>query len=239
MRRAAPAQTAAPRSDREALEAAHEFLPVASRSASHEEEAPAPALTGSDAARARAAAGDAAHAARLAAAYDARLFREFALVDLSRRVPADAPGAAGAAGAAATFRGPLGLRWRTQAEVLSGKGQFVCAAVAPAPACDATGLLTFEAPFAYAERGERKAALVKLRLCARCAQRAFAAPAALEEEPTAAEAVAEAEAAAEEPAAPTAPPAGSKRSRSGGAAPSASAAAEGGLGKGGGGEPRR
>jgi hypothetical protein len=84
MRRAAPAQTAAPRSDREVLEAAHEFLPEASREA----EPPAPTLSGADAARARAAAGDAAHAARLAAAYDARLFREFALVDLSRRVPA-------------------------------------------------------------------------------------------------------------------------------------------------------
>ena len=66
--------------------------------------------------------------------------------------------------------------------MLSGKGQFVCAAFAPAPACDATGLMTFEAPFAYTERGERKLALVKLRLCARCAQRAFAAPEVASEE---------------------------------------------------------
>jgi hypothetical protein len=219
------------RTDRDALEAAHEFLPGAAVLTAN---APAAAVAAADPAaeaRARAAAGDAAHAARLAAAYDARLFREYALVDISRRVPAAAPSSSSSSSSSSSaapppkaFRGPLGLRWRTAAEVLSGKGQFVCAAIAPA--CDSSSLMTFEVPFAYAERGERKAALVKLRLCARCAQRAFDAPSAGEDEkeeeedrgvergPAAAAAPAPDEAAAEEEG--EAPPAGSKRKRAGG-----------------------
>jgi protein FRA10AC1 len=85
-------------------------------------------------------------------AYDAALHREWALVDLSR-VPS------------------LGLRFRTHAEVESGKGQFTCAALA----CDAVvSLRVFELPFAYRERGEDKSALVKATLCGACAQKAFA-----------------------------------------------------------------
>lgn len=88
--------------------------------------------------------------ARLAAKYYSRLFREYARADLSR---ADAQ--------------KLGLRWRTEKEVLSGAGQLSCGALR----CDATaGLATFEVPFSYSESGEAKAALVKLRLCETCAQ---------------------------------------------------------------------
>ena len=55
----------------------------------------------------------------------------------------------------------LGLRWRTEAEVLSGKGQFSCGA----RGCSETrGLATFEVPFGYEEAGERKEALVKVRM---------------------------------------------------------------------------
>lgn len=60
----------------------------------------------------------------------------------------------------------LGLRWRTQAEVVAGKGQFSCGA----KRCDAVdGLASFEVLFAYEEAGEAKNALVKLRVCPACA----------------------------------------------------------------------
>jgi Folate-sensitive fragile site protein Fra10Ac1 len=57
------------------------------------------------------------------------------------------------------------MRWRTQAEVLAGKGQFVCGA----RGCDTrAGLCSYEVPFAYEEAGQHKQALVKLRLCSSC-----------------------------------------------------------------------
>ena len=48
---------------------------------------------------------------RLAARYYSKLFREYAIADLSRHA-----------------EGRLGLRWRTQAEVVAGRGQFTCGA---------------------------------------------------------------------------------------------------------------
>ena len=87
--------------------------------------------------------------ARLAARYYARLFKEYAIADLSLYKDKK-----------------LGLRWRTEREVVSGKGQFSCGS----KGCDsADGLASYEVPFAYTEAGERKQALVKLRVCARCA----------------------------------------------------------------------
>lgn len=62
----------------------------------------------------------------------------------------------------------MGLRWRTQAEVVSGKGQFVCGAKHCAAA---QGLASFEVHFAYEECGEHKSALVKLRVCPECARK--------------------------------------------------------------------
>ncbi|KIY96747.1 putative Protein FRA10AC1 like protein [Monoraphidium neglectum] len=78
---------------------------------------------------------------RLARRYYGRLFREYAIIDLSR------------------YREQkVGLRWRTEAEVASGKGQFVCGA----RGCGAReGLASFELLFRYQEAGEAKAALVK------------------------------------------------------------------------------
>jgi len=62
----------------------------------------------------------------------------------------------------------IGLRWRTQAEVVSGKGQFSCGA----KGCDSSvGLCAFEVNFAYQEAGQAKQALVKLCLCEECAYR--------------------------------------------------------------------
>lgn len=56
----------------------------------------------------------------------------------------------------------LGLRWRTEAEVVGGKGQFGCGARGCA---EARGLATFEVPFGYTEAGARKEALVKVFAC--------------------------------------------------------------------------
>ncbi|KAG2490848.1 hypothetical protein HYH03_010766 [Edaphochlamys debaryana] len=87
--------------------------------------------------------------ARLAKRYYDRLFKEYAIVDLTYYKQAK-----------------LGMRWRTQKEVLAGKGQFVCGA----RGCDAAdGLCSYEVNFAYQEAGEHKQALVKLRVCPACA----------------------------------------------------------------------
>lgn len=82
----------------------------------------------------------------IARSYESRLFKEYAIADLSR----------------ARTGGGIGLRWRTAAEVRAGKGQLACGA----RGCGETrGLASFEVPFRYVEAGERRAALVKCRLC--------------------------------------------------------------------------
>ena len=51
------------------------------------------------------------------------------------------------------------MRWRTEAEVLSGKGQFSCGG----KKCDVgENLKTWEMNFAYIEQETKKNALVKL-----------------------------------------------------------------------------
>jgi len=95
--------------------------------------------------------GDAAYAVKLAQRYWEKLNKEFACVDMSR-LPA------------------LGLRWRTEDEVIRGKGQFFCAVLS----CESIyGLHSYEVPFSYVEASEKKMALVKLRCCADCASKAF------------------------------------------------------------------
>lgn len=85
---------------------------------------------------------------RMAKAYYDALHKEYALGDLSRYKT-----------------GEVGLRWRTEAEVLAGKGHFSCGA----KHCQSTeGLTSFELPFGYVEHGVQKQALVKLRLCVDC-----------------------------------------------------------------------
>ena len=87
------------------------------------------------------AAAPASYGVRMAIKYFRRLFKEYALADLSR-----------------FERGQIGLRWRTEREVVEGKGQFVCGGTACA-ARDA--LRSFEVDFKYVERGARKRELVK------------------------------------------------------------------------------
>lgn len=62
----------------------------------------------------------------------------------------------------------IGLRWRTEPEVISGKGQFICGN----KHCDEkNGLASYEVNFSYLEAGENKQALVKLVACERCAEK--------------------------------------------------------------------
>lgn len=82
---------------------------------------------------------------RLARRYYEKLYREYAIADMSR------------------YReGLLGLRWRIEKEVISGKGQFTCGA----KGCDEEeALSSYEVPFTYKEAGESKTVLIKLRTC--------------------------------------------------------------------------
>ena len=88
---------------------------------------------------------------RMVRRYYDELHKEYAICDLSR-----------------WREGGVGLRWRTEAEVVSGVGERVCAA----KGCAATdGLRSYELPFDYEERGEAKRALVKVRVCRACAKK--------------------------------------------------------------------
>ncbi|OWZ05840.1 hypothetical protein PHMEG_00021996, partial [Phytophthora megakarya] len=90
---------------------------------------------------------------RMSVRYYRQLFREYALADLSRYK-----------------EGKVGLRWRTEMEVVAGKGQFSCGN----KRCDErTGLHSYELLFAYVEHGERKRCLVKVRVCSTCAEKLF------------------------------------------------------------------
>lgn len=82
---------------------------------------------------------------RLAKRYYSKLYREYAIADMSRY-----------------GEGKLGLRWRTQSEVVSGRGQLTCGARG---CSERMGLASFEVPFSYNEAGQAKSALVKVRLC--------------------------------------------------------------------------
>ncbi|XP_017474889.1 PREDICTED: protein FRA10AC1-like, partial [Rhagoletis zephyria] len=56
----------------------------------------------------------------------------------------------------------VALRWRTKNEVVTGKGQFQCGS----RKCEEReNLRSWEVNFSYREQGDRKNALVKLRLC--------------------------------------------------------------------------
>ena len=85
---------------------------------------------------------------KLAKTYYDRLFKEYAICDLSRYK-----------------ENKVAMRWRTEKEVVEGMGQFVCGS----KHCnEARDLQSWEVNFNYVEREERKNALVKLRLCVSC-----------------------------------------------------------------------
>merc|ERR1719369_1419071 len=85
---------------------------------------------------------------QLAKRYYDKLFKEYCIIDLSRYK-----------------ENQFGMRWRIEAEVVTGKGQFICAS----KKCqEKKKLRTWEVNFGYQEHGEKKNALVKCRLCFEC-----------------------------------------------------------------------
>lgn len=85
---------------------------------------------------------------KLAKKYYEKLFKEYCICDVSRYKD-----------------NKVAMRWRTENELKVGKGQFVCGS----RKCEERDLLrTWEVNFAYVEEGERKNALVKVRLCPDC-----------------------------------------------------------------------
>ncbi|XP_028033676.1 protein FRA10AC1 homolog isoform X2 [Bombyx mandarina] len=85
---------------------------------------------------------------QLAKKYHDKLFKEYCICDLSRYK-----------------ENKVALRWRIEKEVVLGKGQFQCG---NKQCNDSQELKSWEVNFAYTEDGEKKNALVKLRLCPDC-----------------------------------------------------------------------
>lgn len=88
---------------------------------------------------------------RMAKTYYDKLFKEYAIADLSRYK-----------------ENKIAMRWRVEKEVCEGKGQFACGNKRCARSEE---LLSWEVNFSYAEHGEHKNALVKLRLCPKCSKK--------------------------------------------------------------------
>lgn len=66
--------------------------------------------------------------------------------------------------------GRIGLRWRTEKEVIAGRGQFSCAS----KHCESNdNLHSYEVPFEYNEQGTTKNELVKVRVCINCARKLY------------------------------------------------------------------
>uniref|UniRef100_A0A182QU22 Protein FRA10AC1 homolog n=1 Tax=Anopheles farauti TaxID=69004 RepID=A0A182QU22_9DIPT len=88
---------------------------------------------------------------QLAKKYYDKLFKEYCIADLSRYK-----------------ENKVAMRWRIDKEVIVGKGQFVCGN----RSCEEKNVLrSWEVNFAYLEHGEKKNALVKLRLCPKCSEK--------------------------------------------------------------------
>lgn len=62
------------------------------------------------------------------------------------------------------------MRWRNEKEVINGKGQFICGNLI----CNETAeLKSYELNFGYIEKGIKKNALVKVRVCPECVYKLF------------------------------------------------------------------
>lgn len=85
---------------------------------------------------------------RIAKKYYDKLFKEYAISDLSRYK-----------------ENKIAFRWRVEKEVIDGKGQFICGNKV---CSEKDSLRSWEVNFTYTEFGEKKRALVKLRLCPEC-----------------------------------------------------------------------
>ncbi|XP_015591384.1 protein FRA10AC1 homolog [Cephus cinctus] len=89
--------------------------------------------------------------ARLAKKYYDKLFKEYSICDLMYYK-----------------LNKVALRWRTEKEVIVGKGQFECG---NKKCQEKEHLRSWEVNFGYVEHGEKKNALVKLRLCPECSEK--------------------------------------------------------------------
>ncbi|XP_058170118.1 protein FRA10AC1 homolog [Anopheles ziemanni] len=88
---------------------------------------------------------------QLSKKYYDKLFKEYCIADLSRYK-----------------ENKVAMRWRVEKEVVTGKGQFICGD----RICEErTNLRSWEVNFGYLEHGEKKNALVKLRLCSKCSDK--------------------------------------------------------------------
>lgn len=88
---------------------------------------------------------------RVAKKYYDTLFKEYAICELKYYK-----------------EGKIALRWRVEKEVVSGKGQFICASTR----CESDKALeSWEVNFGYVEKGEKKNELVKVRLCPECSDK--------------------------------------------------------------------
>ncbi|CAG8546406.1 8887_t:CDS:2 [Scutellospora calospora] len=85
---------------------------------------------------------------RLAKKYYDKLFKEYCIAELKFYK-----------------EGKIALRWRTEKEVIIGKGQLTCASTRCSEKVD---LKSWEVNFAYIEDEQKKNALVKIRLCPKC-----------------------------------------------------------------------
>uniref|UniRef100_A0A182WFT5 Peptidase S1 domain-containing protein n=1 Tax=Anopheles minimus TaxID=112268 RepID=A0A182WFT5_9DIPT len=88
---------------------------------------------------------------QLAKKYYDKLFKEYCIADLSRYK-----------------ENKVAMRWRIEKEVIVGKGQFVCG---DRQCEDRSELRSWEVNFGYLEQGQKKNALVKLRLCPKCSDK--------------------------------------------------------------------
>ena len=85
---------------------------------------------------------------RMARRFYDRLYKEFAIFDVSRH-----------------REGLIGMRWRTEDEVISGKGQTLCGG----KGCQVnTDLRSYEMPFRYTQNGSVKCELVKVQAYKGC-----------------------------------------------------------------------
>lgn len=110
---------------------------------------------------------------QLAQKYYDSLFREFAVCDLKHYKSGNVciSGVSSSRYTDSLCVAQFALRWRTEAEVVSGAGENTCGNTRCKHHNDqdvAIKLSILELPFAYDEHGEHKSALVKVVLCPRC-----------------------------------------------------------------------
>nr|CAG4637460.1 EOG090X0H59 [Ceriodaphnia reticulata] len=88
---------------------------------------------------------------QLAKKYHDKLFKEYCVCDLRRYK-----------------ENKVGIRWRIEKEVVTGKGQFSCG---EQHCMEKDNMRTWEVNFSYMEHGLKKNSLVKIRLCSECSHK--------------------------------------------------------------------